>query len=278
LQQEWESVDYFTNLPVTVAFQRASAVAAREFERQRCIRDGYTFREFCTMAVHSPLGLWAELEGNWKQHDYRLHGSYEDQQALLLFYRDREVELRNAVRAATWAPMRQLPGVTNEIPFQSKYNSPAQALMNTRRISMGFQRADSSLLIRAAEAEALRRIIITALALERYHVNHGSYPNSLAELTPEFLKTPLPDFMDGQPLRYRLAADGHFLLYSVGLDGVDNSGKMRRSFRDIGLDRPPPRRTPKAEFDLVWPRPNSDAALQEEQQIKTEAVKTKVKV
>ena len=278
LQQEWESVDFFTNLPVTVAFQRACNVQAREFERQRSIRDDYTFTEFCKMAVQYPSGLWSELKGNWKQHDYRQHGSYEDQQALLLFYRDREVELRNAVRAATWAQMRQLPGVTNEIPFQSKYNSPAQALMNLRRIGMGFQRQGASLLGRSAEAEALRRISITALALERYHGKHGSYPNSLAELSPEFLNTPLPDFMDGQPLRYRLAADGHFLLYSVGLDGVDNGGKMRRSFRDVGLDRPARPGTPEAQFDLVWPRPNSDAALQEEQQIQTEAETTKAKV
>ena len=278
LQAEWESVDYFTNLPVTVAFQRASNVQAREFERRRSIRDDYTFTEFCKMAVQSPMNLWAELKGNWRQHDYREHGVFEEQQALLLFYRDREVELRNAVRATTWAQMRQLPGVTNETPFQSKYNSPAQALMNLRRIGMGFQRQGASLLGRSAEAEALRRISITALALERYHGKHGSYPNSLAELSPEFLNTPLPDFMDGQPLRYRLAADGHFLLYSVGLDGVDNGGKMRRSFRDVGLDRPARPGTPEAQFDLVWPRPNSDDALQEEQQIQTEAETTKAKV
>src|ERR1035437_1984597 len=39
LQQEWESVDYFTNLPTTVAFQRACNVQAREFEGRRSIRD-----------------------------------------------------------------------------------------------------------------------------------------------------------------------------------------------------------------------------------------------
>jgi hypothetical protein len=263
LQQEWESVDYFTNLPVTVAFQRACNVQARALDLQRSIKDDYTFMEFCKMATQYPMGLWGDLKQSRKQHAYRQRGSYEDQQALLLFYRDRELELRNAARATTWMQLRQFPGVTNEIPFQSKYQSTAQTIMNLRGISLGFQRQSFSFLSRAAEAEALRRISITALALERYRVRHGSYPNSLAELTPDFLKTPLPDFMDGQPLRYRLAADGHFLLYSVGLDGVDNGGKMRWWWRQAGMERPARPGAPQPEFDLVWPLPASETANEE---------------
>ena len=150
--------------------------------------------------------------------------------------------------------------------------------MHLRRAGMGRENQGSILLRRAAEAEAQRRVLITAVAIERYHGKQGSYPNSLAELTPEFLRNRLPDFIDGQPLRYRLAADGHFLLYSVGLDGVDNGGKIRRSWRETGLDRPPRPGTPEAEFDLVWPMPNSDAAMHEEQQIQTKAEETKAKV
>ena len=263
LQQEWESVDYLTNLPATVAFRCASDVQARESERRRSFKDDYTFLEFCKMSADYPMGLWADLKHSWNQRDYRQHGSYEDQQALLLFYRDRELELRNAVRAATWTQMRQLPGVTNDILFQSKHHSAAQAQMNMRHTSMGFDRQGSSLLGRAAEAEALRRIIITALALERHRGKYGSYPNSVSELTPEFLKTPLPDFMDGQPLRYRLGADGHFLLYSVGLDGMDNGGKMRWWWRKDGTERPARPVSPPPEFDLVWPLPAGEKAVQE---------------
>jgi len=141
-------------------------------------------------------------------------------------YRDREVELRNAVKTPTWSAMRQLPGVTNEVFFQSKYQSRMQAMMNLRRIGMGFQRQGSSFLGRAAEAEAERRILITAIALERYRGKHGSYPATLDALAPEFLKATPVDFMDGQPLRYRMADDGHFILYSVGQDCVDNGGKI----------------------------------------------------
>ena len=279
LQQEWESVDFFTNLPETAAFKRASMAAECQQDRQELVNPRPTFAEFLNMGLHFPPSIWSELNYRWSQANYHKHGSYEDEKDLLLFYRDRELELRNAVKAPTWSAMRQLPGVSNPPLFQSKYrHSRTQMMMATREIGMRFQREGSSLLGRAAKAEVQRRLIITAIALERYRGKHGSYPKTLPELAPEFLKTPPIDFMDGQLLRYRLAADGHFLLYSVSLDGVDNGGKMQRSWRETGLDRPPRPGTPEAEFDLVWPRPNSDAAMQEEHQIQTEAEKTKAKV
>jgi len=278
LQAEWESVNFLTNLPETTAFTRASAVAAYEFDRQRSIRDDYTFMEFCMLAIHFPPVIFSELTREWKQHAYSQNGSYEDEKGLLLFYRDREVEVRNATQAATWAQMRQLPGVTNPTIFQSPHSSRMQTMMHLRQAGIGRENQGSVLLRRAAESEARRRILVTAIALERYHGKRGSYPNSLADLAPEFVPSVPLDFMDGQPLRYRFTDDSHFILYSVGLDGVDNGGKMRRSWRETGLDRPPRPGTPEAEFDLVWPRPNSDAAMQEEQQIQTEAEKTKAKV
>jgi hypothetical protein len=259
LQSEWEAVNFFTNLPEVVAFTRASRIAAYDYDRNEAMQPPMPFNEFLREAWPNPLNIWGEYRSRWRQREYLHGGMYEDEKDVLLFYRDREVEQRNAVQAPTWMQMRQLPGVTNEVFFQSKYQSRVQTMMNLHRITMGFQRQGSSFLGRAAEAEAERRILITAIALERYRGKHDAYPNSLAQLTPEFLKTPLPDFMDGQPLRYRLTDDGHFILYSVGQDCVDNGGKilMRedrmaalREFRSTGI-------VPEA--DIVWPLPASSA-------------------
>jgi len=278
LQAEWQSLNFFTNLPEVVAFTRASRIAAYDYDRNEAMQPPMPFREFLHETWPNPLNIWGEYRRRWSQGKYLHGGMYEDEKDVLLFYRDREVEQHNAVQAPTWMQMRQLPGVTNEIFFQSKYSSRSQMMMNLHRITMGFQRQGSSFLGRAAEAEAWRRILITAIALERYRGKNGSYPQTLAALTPEFLPNPLPDFMDGQPLRYRPTDDGHFLLYSVGQDCVDNGGKMRRSFRDAGLDRPPRPGTPEAESDLVWPLPAGGVAMQEEQQIQTDAEKTKARV
>jgi hypothetical protein len=263
LQQEWESVDFFTNLPETAAFKRASMAAECQQDRQGLVNSPPTFTEFLNMGLHFPPSIWSELNYRWSQANYHKHGSYEDEKDLLLFYRDRELELRNAVKAPTWSAMRQLPGVSNPPLFQSKYrHSRTQMMMATREIGMRFQREGSSLLGRAAKAEVQRRLIITAIALERYRGKHSSYPKALPELAPEFLKNPLPDFMDGQPLRYRLTEDGHFILYSIGLDCVDDGGQMPSherqrppDFGTEGMGAPP-------KGDIVWPLPASTVAVQ----------------
>ncbi len=275
LQQEWASVDYFSSLPETAAFTRACMMADCERERSGEADPKPTFSEFAKAAVGFPPSVLSELSYRWNQT--RRRWNFDVEKEVMLYYRDREIELRNAIKAPTWAAMRQLPGVTNTVPGLAGH-SRVESLMRLRAMSSGVHRQDFGLLGRSAQAEAQRRLTITALALERYRGKHGSYPNALAGLVPEFLETVPVDFMDGQPLRYRQDDNGHFLLYSVGLDGVDNGGKMRRSWRETGFDRPPRPGTPEAEFDLVWPRPNSDAAMQEEQQIQTEAGKTKTKV
>ena len=56
--------------------------------------------------------------------------------------------------------------------------------------------------------------------------------------------------MDGEALRYRLDAVGRYLLYSIGLDGVDDGGQM------LVLAELSQRRRPRAggpHTDLVWP-------------------------
>ena len=55
-----------------------------------------------------------------------------------------------------------------------------------------------------AEAETARRLLVTVLALKRYHLQHATYPASLSELVPNYSKQIPLDFMDGKPLRYRL--------------------------------------------------------------------------
>lgn len=262
LQQEWEPVDFFTNLPETVAFKRASAVATCQRERQEHLSPGIPFTDLIKEMFRSPRSGWAGLVHQWSQLRYRGYGTYMDEKALLLFFRDRELELRNAIQAATWAQMRQLPGVTNKIFFQSKYRSRLQSMMNLREIGTVFQRQGTSLLGRAAEAEARRQIIITAIALERYRGKHGSYPNALSALAPEFLKTAPLDFMDGQPLRYRLTDDGHFLLYSVGLDCVDDGGIMPLHEWETRLPGGATLFAAPPQADLVWPLPASMADVQ----------------
>lgn len=101
----------------------------------------------------------------------------------------------------------------------------------------------------ACEGESTRSLVLAALALRRHQLRHGRLPSSLNALVPEFLKEVPRDYLDGEPLRYRLAADGTFTLYAVGEDGQDDGGDPR--------PRGPLHSQPDtwAGRDWVWPQP-----------------------
>jgi hypothetical protein len=66
----------------------------------------------------------------------------------------------------------------------------------------------------------------TACALERFHIEQGQYPESLAALVPKLLPRVPQDLMDGKLLRYRRLNEHSFLLYSVGLNGTDDGSSF----------------------------------------------------
>lgn len=259
LQREWEAPDFFKGLPETAAFTRVAIVDTCIRERQAPPPPGTPLRDTLENALRSPASFAADIKYRWERAQYRLNGTYKDEHDLLLFFRDRELELRNAVTASAWLQMRVLPGATNAALFRSKNFSAVQALLNSRQIGLSFQLEGKSFLGRAAETEARRRLVIAAIGLERYRVAHGSYPKGLQSLSPDVLQSLPVDFMDGQPLRYRLCEPGAFVLYSVGLDCVDDAGKFSIAkntlpgyFQSDPFDHP----------DMVWPRAASDATAQ----------------
>lgn len=75
-----------------------------------------------------------------------------------------------------------------------------------------------------AQTDTRRNLTITAIAIRRYQLSHGTAPPSLAALAPEFLTAVPVDPMSSKPLCYHASAGGNFTLYSTGEDGVDNGG------------------------------------------------------
>jgi hypothetical protein len=105
--------------------------------------------------------------------------------------------------------------------------------------------------------ETQRSLCVVALAIRRYELRQGHPPPDLAALTPTFLSNPTVDYMDGEPLRYRVEPDGRWRLYSAGLDGRDDGGeplpaKEWNRYQSIWDGR-----------DAVWPRIASTPARSE---------------
>jgi hypothetical protein len=82
---------------------------------------------------------------------------------------------------------------------------------------------------KVAEADLrTKAVVLTAmagLAAERFRLAKGRWPKDLAELVPAYLEAVPLDPFDGQPLRLKRSA-GTFVVYSVGIDGVDNEGQL----------------------------------------------------
>ena len=83
------------------------------------------------------------------------------------------------------------------------------------------------------------RLAITVAGLERHRLATGTYPKSLGDLVPKWVPAVPLDPMDGQPLRYRLNADGSFTVYGVGPNHADDNGAFESQ---LGQD-----------LDWVWP-------------------------
>lgn len=77
-----------------------------------------------------------------------------------------------------------------------------------------------------AYGQAAVNLARTAIALERYRLAHGDYPETLDALAPAFISTVPHDVIDGGPLKYRREADGNFVLYSVGWNETDDGGTL----------------------------------------------------
>ncbi len=67
-----------------------------------------------------------------------------------------------------------------------------------------------------------------AIALERYRLAHGEFPESLDALAPQFIAKLPHDVINGQPLHYHRTSDGQFVLYSVGWNETDDGGEVGR--------------------------------------------------
>ena len=79
----------------------------------------------------------------------------------------------------------------------------------------------------------LGKMAIAAVALKRYQLRNGNWPENLKPILQELSHRAQRDLADADTIRYHRNSNGTFLLYSAGLDGKDDGGDPDR--------------------DLVWP-------------------------
>ncbi len=254
LQGRWAALDLWSALPDTAAIARAEAFRVCELSREETALPLWATATELGQAFlqqwHNPsaiIGWSREKFQVWQTAvRYRRRSSYEDEIAIAEHYLRRELDLRDALQMHTWLDLRDLP-VAGTQPLQAPSRADAPPPIRNPalpgRPAAGIPR---SLVARAAAAESLRRVLVTALAVERLRLRSGRIPATLDELPREVLPIEPVDFIDGQRLRYRADPQG-FVVYSVGLDGIDDGGDGRRLIDAASQEAHQP--------DIVWPRP-----------------------
>ncbi len=123
--------------------------------------------------------------------------------------------------------------------IQTAFAHPTPFTLLASRAFVNPTHASSTL----AQNQTLAREALIACALERYHLVHNCYPETLNALAPQFLDKIPSDIIGGQPLKYR-AEKTQFALYSIGWNEKDDGGVA--SLRNDGSPNP-------ETADWVWP-------------------------
>lgn len=94
--------------------------------------------------------------------------------------------------------------------------------------------------------------VFLGLALELYHRQHKKWPESLAELSPQFLPQLPVDPVTGKALQYKIVNDRP-MVYSVGADGDDDDGKPTSGELESTLPLSIPKGSPPPDGDwVIW--------------------------
>ncbi len=98
------------------------------------------------------------------------------------------------------------------------------------------------------------------VALHRYRRDHSEWPPTLDALVGDYLDAVPVDAYTGEPLFFRVEADGGFRLWSVGYDRDNDDGRAApaggKGWDNIAATQDKLVQKPEMEGDLVfWPRP-----------------------
>ena len=225
LQQDWQSLEFIAPIEQSMMFERVWYLQDIKQIRQSSEKFDKLWGEF--YAPDAPLKKNKDMYSSpirrslflrkWDELRWRWFWSYQDELRGLPSFQvgidaTRMAETNNSfLSAEAFADLARLKPVQNSSDTLRNYFSQSgSALQATLR--------------RTATSETARNMVVTAIALKRYELRHHQFPATLDQLTPDLLPSVPIDCMDGQPLRYRLIADGTFLLYSVGENGVDDGG------------------------------------------------------
>lgn len=246
LQQAWEEFDTLEGYMSALNMERAMGVAITA----ECRTNWRALSGTRLGGSSGPGNVGDYVSEVWSVVTWHAWTSYADERWLLERHQISLDGARLALATNCFAPVKSQVAAATTALGEPDFNY---------LVSKATVPAMDRFFLRIARHETTRRLAAAAIALERHKLRHGRYPEALAALVPEFMATLPHDFMDGNPLRYRLLPEGTFLLWSIGDDLVDDGGDGST----------PPAATPGERLwingrDLVWPLPGTAREVEDD--------------
>jgi hypothetical protein len=266
LQQAFQCDEFLAQLPRAMEAERA----LRLFEYHWFSSHSYLawvaryqpiYQAFGQNIPDSPQVLATRYYREWVSHPLWKFAWADLEQTEYLKTAERELDaLREAVKTGSWKQLsHQMDSIQGDYraPFASwrfylelELPLPHQVICPIDKRQYPYPYFTRACLT-SMKNMTLGQIVTAAIALKRYEARYGKAPVNLETLVPEFLARVPRDFMDGQPLRYKLHSDGSYTLYSVADDTQDDQGDPTSRAAD--------EHHPSAwdGRDWVWPRVGS---------------------
>ncbi|HLP78495.1 MAG TPA: hypothetical protein VK327_16445 [Candidatus Paceibacterota bacterium] len=266
LQSDWERVDLQSQMEAALVGERIFGIEAIEHYRMSNSPPDFSLMGGSSGGfTWSGSDWWDDLKENGAEvrrrighHLWRASWSLDDEMTLLktdqvLIDALREVKTNGFYKEAVEKARKENEGTIEAYRRNHKFRAVMRDEMGEIFLT---PEALAKSLDKLLVTEAARQLSISAIALKRFELKYGHLPERLDSLVPEFAKAVPYDPVDGKPLRYRLNADGSFLLYSIGENAIDDGGSAvsaKSSSTSFSWQRG---------LDWVWPQPATEAEVE----------------
>jgi hypothetical protein len=264
LQQDWTGLNFIRSFENAMALERVTRqTTAKKFRASSSELENYLNVSPESDDSSRAATTFDILKTKAKVFLWRYWWSYPDELRMLEGYEallesTRLAETNHSLRTAINGQKQKLE-VLGIYKIDNKWDALLDHDMQMHRLLSASVASLNAVSDHVMRLETAKIVLTTAIALKRYQLKHGNYPSDLNSLVPEFVPAVPLDPVDGQPLRYRRNADGTFLLYSVGENGVDDGGdpSLEKGVTSSNLNWLNPHA-----LDWVWPQPATAAEIQ----------------
>lgn len=207
----WDAVGHLSAPQARAAARRMEDIEARQLSYADTLQE----EKWCTQA-----GLQQMMRApNWRQgmaQGFSVSGSANWGMNVRMLFVSKGQILRNYTRFMDQSIANARLPYAAHPPAPAIPSDPINQMLLPVFEKAGFKNTDT---------ETENALLTTLLALRAFRLEHGTYPATLNELVPTYLKrVPVDPFALSGALRYRRTGKA-FVLYSVGPDGKDDGGK-----------------------------------------------------